>query len=277
MGWNGSGGGTPQRNVKQGSAKPHNLWWLVAIIILGAIVATFVLVANREEDKRSESDAGSRKIVEVKHTRLSETKIERDHKEPVVLPPLVHEEPAPIVHKARTTTNKYPRRVIQPRQKPPKRFEHTSDELIAHLIETRPGATVVGYIPFERFEGDFRASIADPIKVKDDDSDYDKELKVAVSETRKEIAKLMGEGRSFADIMQESRTELQSLAQYKYQLMDELRKIKNNPETTDEDYSSFVEAANAMLESKGIAPIKMPRLLYRQLKFQENISEGDKE
>ena len=127
-----------------------------------------------------------------------------------------------------------------------------------------------GKIPFERYENEFRQSIADPIRIKDDDSDYDKQLKQAVIDTRKEIARQIGEGRSFAEVMQETRQDLMRLGQFKQSLEKELRAIRKNGEVSDEDYKTFVEAANKMLEEKGAAPIRTPYLIYRNLDLMEH-------
>ena len=168
-------------------------------------------------------------------------------------------------------------RVVRLKPQPKKLFRQTSEELIAGLIDTQPGVMVIGEIPYHKFENDFTAAAIDKIELTDDDSDYERELKIAVEETKKAICDIMGkEGRSFADIMTEARQEQQSLAQYRLDLEDELRQIRKSGEYDADEYDKFVQAANKMLEAKGAAPLKTPGVYYRQLKLNQ-IKKGQNE
>jgi len=165
-------------------------------------------------------------------------------------------------------------RVVKLKPQPKRIFRHTSEELIAGLLDTMPGDMVIGDIPYWKFENDFVSAAIDKVEINDDDTEEERELKIAVEETKKEIREIMArEGKSFADIMTEARQEQQSLAQYRFDIEDELRKIRKSGEYDADEYDQFVDAINRMLENKGAAPIRTPSVFYRQLKLHQQRKE----
>ena len=57
------------------------------------------------------------------------------------------------------------------------------------------------------------------------------------------------------------------MGRYKSTLEDELKKIAKGGEFNEEEFDKFVNAANKMLESKGLSPIKPTRMMYKMLEL----------
>lgn len=161
-------------------------------------------------------------------------------------------------------------RVIPQRESLPRRFKYHSEEFIASLLEMEPGTPVIGEFKFsKRFLEDLKKSFGEKIEILDSDDERTRELKEAVSATKDDLRKRMEAGEDVCQILKESRKQLQELAAYKMDLMAELRNIRKSGEWTAEEYSKFVAAANKMLEDRGAAPIKLPRVIVRQLRKQQ--------
>lgn len=161
-------------------------------------------------------------------------------------------------------------RVIPHRPVSPRRFKYASEEFIASLLEMEPGAPVIGEFKLsKRFLEDFKKSLEEKIEILDSDSKDVRELKEAVAATKEDLRKRMEAGEDVCQILKDSRKQLQELAAYKMDLMAELRNIRKSGEWTAEEYVKFVSAANTMLESRGATPIKLPRVIVRQLRKQQ--------
>ena len=161
-------------------------------------------------------------------------------------------------------------RVIPHRPPEPRRFEFDSEEDIASLLEIQPGEVLVGEIKFgKRFLEDFKKSLEKKIEILDTDTPEQRELKEAVTATKEELRRKMEAGEDICKIMADSRRQLQELGAYKLDLMAELHDIRKSGEWSAEEYAKFVEAANKMLESRGATPIKLPRVIFRQLRKQQ--------
>ena len=147
------------------------------------------------------------------------------------------------------------------------RFKHTSEAQIAGLLEIKPGAFIVGDMKYShRFVEDFKESLNDPIEILDTDSEYDKQLKRDVIETKKQLKSAMDRGEDIAQIMTDTRNELRKLGQYREELRQELHKIRTGGEYTEQEIEDFTVAANKLLADKGCRPIKMPTLLLRYIR-----------
>ena len=147
------------------------------------------------------------------------------------------------------------------------RFKHTSEAQIAGLLEIKPGAFIVGDMKYSyRFVEDFKESLNDPIEILDTDSEYDKQLKRDVIETKKQLKAAMDRGEDIAQIMTDTRNELRKLGQYREELRQELHKLRAGGEYTEQEIEDFTAAANKLLADKGCRPIKMPTLLMRYIR-----------
>ena len=161
---------------------------------------------------------------------------------------------------------------------PKHRFKHASEAQIAGLLEVRPGSLIVGDMKYShRFVEDFRESLKEPIEILDTDSEYDRQLKRDVIETKKQLKAAMDRGEDIAQIMTDARNELRRLGQYRENLKKELNKLRADGSYTDRDIEDFAAAANKMLEEKGCRPIKMPTLLMRYVREKQAQAQQDQQ
>ena len=72
-------------------------------------------------------------------------------------------------------------------------------------------------------------------------------------------------GEDIALIMKNTREELQRLSIYKSEIESAFREMASKPGLTEEDVDDFIESANIMLDSKGIAPMTFGPLAKRRL------------
>ena len=70
--------------------------------------------------------------------------------------------------------------------------------------------------------------------------------------------------------MTEAAAELYELGKYRNELEKTIREIRLDPTKTSEDVIAFVEAANKLLQQKGIKPIKQPNMLIRNVQLKRN-------
>jgi len=146
-------------------------------------------------------------------------------------------------------------------------FDYHCENEMAGLLSMEPGQSIVGTPRYNgRFTKEFLKSLETPIVINEDDSEEDKELKRNVREAKIELKAAYDRGEDIEQIMLDSRKEMQQLAQYKAELNQQLREMaKENPDMTTADMETMVEAANKMLEEKGIAPMNFGPLTKRKM------------
>ena len=137
---------------------------------------------------------------------------------------------------------------------------------IANLMTAEPGRGLVGtpvYGP--KFEEEFLKSCETPIIVTDEDSEYQRQLKKDMVQMKIELRQRMSEGESLGRILLDARKELQRLAQIKRDVEAEVKTMMKESAHSEEDVDTFIEAANTMLQGKGISPIKINPITRRAL------------
>ena len=150
-------------------------------------------------------------------------------------------------------------------------FENRSENEIARLISMPPGTQMFGTRRYDdKFEADFLKSCETPIIVEKGDSEYVKNLKKAMNETKIEIRNRMAAGEKLADILTETRKELQRLATYRRDLKRETADMLQSGTLTDQDADDVITAANKMLEQKGLNPIPKSSLIRNHVKINES-------
>lgn len=247
-----------------------------AIVVIGAMVAWMAL-APRAEEPKEEMDRKQAKIAEVTPAPVAPVKAE----EPVVEKPKplrkweypvdrtnelsaaelrkwkVMHRPPPGYTNDTARTEAPPEYAI---------FNHHSENEIACLLTITPGTTLVGTpIYGKRFIDDFMKSCEEPIVITEDDTPEQAELKQAMIDTKIDLRQRMADGEDLGQILLDTRAEYQRLAAYKQTLQQELNELKKDDSLSMEDIDDFVEAANKMLEDKGIAPIKLSPISRRML------------
>lgn len=147
-------------------------------------------------------------------------------------------------------------------------FKYRSDMEIAGLLMAQPGDMSIGDPEYDKFfKQDFLKSLVDPAFPREGDTEEERELKKAVTEVKAELKERYDAGEDLAKIMYDARKELRELGAYKQELEEEVRKRAKDGSLSAEDIEDLVDAANVMLESRGIAPIRKGGFLRHQLKL----------
>ena len=145
-------------------------------------------------------------------------------------------------------------------------FDFQSEKEIICLLTVEPGDTLLGdgnYGP--EFERDFLKSLTQPIIVTKDDTPEQAEWKKMMIETKIDLKARMDAGESISEIMSSTRKEYQRLAEMKDFLADEIRSLRNKDGVTVQDIETCIDAANQMLESRGVAKRKITPVMRKML------------
>lgn len=147
-------------------------------------------------------------------------------------------------------------------------FSHHSENQIAYLLTAKPGVQFFGTMRYDtkKFKEDFVNALISPTEINEDDSDEDRLLKNDVRETMKDLAERVKKGEDLAEILSEARKELQRLGQYKQDLIKEVKNIAKDDTISDDEIRVYLTAANNMMESKGIEPIKITDITVRNIR-----------
>lgn len=154
-------------------------------------------------------------------------------------------------------------------------FNNPSENVIAATLCTIPGETLVGTVRFNgNFTKSFLKSLTTPIVVHEDDPDDVKALKRAVIEAKITLKEAYDRGEDIEQIIIDSREESQRMAQYKQQLKSNLFRVAKDAASAD-DVDDALNAANLMLEDKGISPIEAGPLTRIKMKLLMNNQNGE--
>lgn len=146
-------------------------------------------------------------------------------------------------------------------------FDHACENEIAGFLSMEPGQGLVGTPRYNgRFKRDFLESLKHPIVVTADDSPEDAALKRNVIQAKIELKEALDRGEDIEQIMLDTRKEMQELARYKQELKQQMHEIvKGDSEMSTEEMENLLEAANKLLEEKGIAPMTFGPLTRRKI------------
>ena len=161
---------------------------------------------------------------------------------------------------------KNPNKVTLPDRRAVKWTFDCEDEICA-LVDMEPGDIVVGDIEYgEKFIVDFNNSLTNRITVSHDDDEYTRRLKEGVIAAKQDLYEAMNKGEDIAKIMTDTRREMRKLFEYKNMLEEEISQIRSSGDHSEAEIRDFVNAANVMLERKGLPPIHMPRMILKKFK-----------
>jgi len=151
-------------------------------------------------------------------------------------------------------------------------MRHPCEQQVASLMSVEPGTYFVINPNYgKEFDDDFTKAFVDGTTVNADDSEEVRLIKENVSKTMQDLARICREeGKKPSEVMTEYADSMYSLGQFQRNLEQELQKIYDAPELSDEEVKDFVAAANQMLEEKGIAPLPYPDLTERSIELQYN-------
>ena len=260
---------------RTGAQKPWRAWALIVGVV--ATVATGVSLCFLGPDTGDTHKAGQAtpsQIAEVKPTLPAPVEAA------TISPEIPAKKQGPALDYARlaaegktVVTNKAGEEIVLARSRRRERprpayaiFKHESENKIAALITMEPGRPVFGtQIYNEKFVDDFMKSCESPIVIEDSDDEYARRLKQDMIETKIELRERMREGENICDIMSDTRKELQRLGMVKKNIermmVDELKTSAKDAYDVDD----LVDAANALLEAQGIAPLKLNPVLKRSI------------
>ena len=161
-----------------------------------------------------------------------------------------------------------------------KTFKHSADVELGNLLMVEPGDDLLGDSAgmYKGFNKEFDEALSEPIEFSEDDTPMQREMKQAVKELREELKQRRAKGEDIEKIMEDTRNQLKELSLYRQELEDEVRK-RSTEDLTQKDYEDLVQAANQMLEERGIKPLEMPTTLrhaIRLRKFHENAAKKQK-
>lgn len=125
-------------------------------------------------------------------------------------------------------------------------FTCESDVIIADMLVARPGERLVDFDLGEGFDAKFAASLSTPIEDHELDTEDDKLLKKAVREARVALASLRDNGETVSKLVQETRDELNKIADYRDLLDAELHRMLKSSDETEID--QYVQEANRLLD-----------------------------
>jgi len=151
-------------------------------------------------------------------------------------------------------------------------LRHPSEQQVASLMAVEPGTYFVINPNYgQDFDDDFATASQNGTEVGKDDGDEIRVVKENVAAVMKDLARICREeGKRPSQVMAEYADSLYSLGQFQRDIEEDLQKIYEAPEYSDEDVKDFCEAANKMLEEKGIAPMPYPDLTERCIELQYN-------
>lgn len=235
---------------------------VIGLCIVGALLYIFFPRQNSQETQESSKPSGRIKTV---------TPVATSRVETVAKPEIPYWEVDVTKTNGFTRTMqkkweqmhrpKMPLVNLKPRKAKSSIFEHKSENLIASLLVAKPGhTTMIGRPNYKNINEDFLKSCTEPIIVRETDSEYDRDLKRAMNEVKADLKPRIDAGEDLAEIIEQSRAELRQLVEYKRTLTKEVMDMIRKEASTVEDVDSFVEAANKMLEQKGVAPLKLSTL-----------------
>lgn len=153
-----------------------------------------------------------------------------------------------------------------------KTFKYNAERQIAHLLLVEPGEGMLGSGEdlYSDFDKEFKESLKDEIVFDEEDTPEQRELKEALIDIRKELIERMNNGEDLSHVMLETRKQLQEMALYKEELQEEVEKLRKDGNLSKQDRLELLEAANKMLEERGIQPFLIPSSLQRLIDIRES-------
>jgi len=252
---------------KRKSAFPMlNIVAILVILTVSTIVAWHILRDKTESLPASNGD-GSRLIKEVQPSPSAKTNIATNKVVYSWLQPTPEGLSGPTLerwkqyHRPKPShTNNY---FITRPKLPYEIFPTRAENEIAMLLTIEPGETLVGEEQYERwFKDEFLKSCEVPIVIRPEDSEYEKQLKKDMIQTKIDLRQRIADGEDICKIMSETRNEAMRLGILRQEIVTEARRLVQESQSED-DIDDCVKAVNKVLESKGMAPFEVSPIVRR--------------
>lgn len=267
MAWNRPSESKPVAAKKKGTWQ-RGLLAGILVVALGSIAVWMMRLPTEDEAREDAKKSHLIKETTPAKTKAQKAETVEQAKKPVQVEQLAAQKPV---------TNSVPRklklwekgiRVPKTKPAPPKRFKYDAEEDIAFFLETEPGETIFGEIPFDhRFIAQLKESFKEPVEIKPEDSEELKQLKKAIQETKDDLQKRMAAGEDIAQLFTDSRHQLIELGNYRRDIINEMMEMAKSDDTSREDFEVYVKAVNAMLEKKGCKPFTPTPMTYKMLEL----------
>lgn len=269
MSWNKSSNyGASNHSGKQKRKNKFVFVFALSCFLLGVIALSIYTLLSRSpiESASNEHTQKTKLISEATPSKVSEKISEQPSQtaEEIAQEKAMSEKLA-VIKRRQQKLKEIRERDTRPEKLPPYHiFSHVSENKIAMLLAIEPGTMILVPPRFdERFEKDFIQSCKEPIVIKDDDSDYVKRLKQDMKDCKIELCARMQAGEKLGDILTESYRELQKLGRVRDEVLRMARREMRDNARSEADVITTIEAANKLLESRGVAPMKDSTILQK--------------
>jgi LPXTG-motif cell wall-anchored protein len=278
MAWNQPNKNYPKQATKK-TGKKNFLFLLLGVLLVSIL---FVVFKSENKERTNIVEEQSHRKAETgvtKHISAPEEHVATDKKdnEPI------KEEPPKTLHQRLAKrqfgvgNNVYTAKVNRVRSEY-EVFKHRSENHLAVLMTVPLGTSLVGskkYTP--RFMDDLKKALEERVEISDNDSPEIKELKMSVESVKDQIRELMKKGEDIPSLLTQTFNEIQKMGAIKKTLEGEIRKANRDSKITDEDMEDLVQAANKMLEEKGISPISYNPVTRSIFRSRLAVTRGKKE
>lgn len=270
--------GRATRRGRAGAQKPWRMWALiggVAVAMVALVVFLMISDSGARDGGQDDGNDKTRLIDQVEpaaalrgETEPSEAE-DADKPLPPQRPHEVRDGMLMLSNGELLPTNKLRKVSIEDR-KPRFQyaiFDHATDNELAAILTLKPGQALIGGpIRHKDYTADFMKSIETPIVVHSDDPEDVQEVKRAVIEARLMIKDAIDAGEDPVEIIKNAYEEAQKLALYKDDIRREVMNMAKDGDYTEDEVDDLIDAANKMLESKGIAPIQLGPVMKARLR-----------
>ena len=274
MAWNQPNGKT-RVNAKKSKGMA---WAVVAVVVLAVAGGAWWLLSSDTTESPAPSEPSPVEPVEkplpapypkvkeppVKAARVVVTNAAGIPLLPDGRPARLYPEPPPSKYGVTTTSVSAISKEIEVQT-----FKKPTDIQLAFIVNAMPGDEFGDGLDTRDFTYHFLESLKTPIEIDPKDDERTVELKQAVIEARKELKARYDAGEDIEHVVNDSIAELQELGRYKNELQKQVDAICRDPNTTEKDAEDCYEAANKMLEEKGVSLLKMPKLVRRRAQSNE--------
>ena len=250
---------------------------LVLVCVIGAVV--FLLVSGGEEKVKESKKVKATGMIETvtpAKARSVDSPVEEKASRVVVTnefgipllpngkPSRLFPEPAPSKYGVTTTNVSRLNQEIEVRT-----FKQPTDMQIAFMMNAELGDEFGDGLDTRNFTYNFLKSLETPIVIEPEDDEEVRNLKQLVIDTRKELKERYDRGEDIEHVVEDTIAELQRLGRYKTELQKQLDELSRDPTMTEEQMNDYLEAANKMLEEKGIGVMTLNGAIQKRVKRNE--------
>lgn len=149
-------------------------------------------------------------------------------------------------------------------------FKNQADRKIAALLLVEPGETLDPPYYDKTFTRAFLRSLNEPELPTSEHTDEQKELIRAVAEVKGDLKARYDAGEDIMQVLCDAQENLRQLGAHKEELEAQVHQYAKDGEASAEDVEMYVEAANLMLEKRGLPKMKITGFIKHQFRVKAN-------